>query len=193
MQTTPRRRKGRHQATAGIDAIHRARSLSPSRCDGLCCGSSLPDRSGKQTMPRSSPLVLRLRLGPSRNLSRLVGAAYGGAAACAYLADIPGGVAGAVSVLAAWLMVRDLRRYAWLTSSSAIVELRRRAGGDWELHLRGGRVVRASLGPRGYVHPRIVALVFRIARGHTVRVPIAADMLAPAQFRVLRTTVRTRH
>ena len=117
--------------------------------------------------------------------------AYGGAVASAYVAEIPSVLAHVVAAVATGALLRDLRRYAWLSSPRAIVGLRRRADGWWELSSRGGQVARARPRPRGYAHPWCVALVFRTRAGGSVRVPVVADMVERETFRVLRMTVRS--
>lgn len=142
-------------------------------------------------MIRTSSQILRLRLAPSRILARLVFVAYGGGTACAFLCGMPFPVAGLIAALAIWSMARDLRRYVWLSSPGAVVDLRRRADGAWELQSRAGGVARASLAPRAYVHPWVVALLFRTTGGRIVRVPIVVDMVEREAFRNLRMIVRT--
>ena len=119
-------------------------------------------------------------------------AAYGGGAGCAFLSAVPSAVAALVAIWAVWSMARDLRRYAWLSSASAVVELRRNAEGGWQLWLRNGRVVPASLKARTYTHPWMVALVFCTAHGRSVRVPVLVDMVDRDVFRRLRMALRTR-
>jgi len=136
---------------------------------------------------------LSLRLGPSRFLAAMLGGAHVVAAAALWLAPITMVYALACSVALAMHLAWVMRRHAFRTDASALIELEVVDDGSVSVRTRAGvrRVCRVA--GSSFVSPVLTVLNLRSETGRaTHHVLVAADSVDTNGFRQLRVWLRWR-
>lgn len=152
-------------------------------------GSGLT-RTEQQPVPEKPSSSLFMRLGPSRQLALLLGAAHLGAIPCVFASDLPLFIQGVVGLGIVLAGFRCIALHGTRRSLRAIVLLSWDRGGQWRMLQRDGRVLDARLAQGAYAHPRLLVLPFRCHSGRRLCVLIAPDTMEADGLRRLRVRLR---
>ena len=135
-----------------------------------------------------------LLLGPSRLLAATLGGAHALSAAALWLTPLPFAWRLAGSLGLAGHLAWSLRRHAWRTAASSVVELELRDDRSISARSRAGDWVDYQVEVGSFVSPLLTVLRLRPKARRLVRsVLITPDSLDPDSFRRLRVWLRWRY
>ena len=145
---------------------------------------------GKNGVSKHTTDSLFMRLGASRQLTFLLGAAHGGAIACCFATDLPMALQSLVAIGVLLAAMRCVALHGSRRAGRAIVLLIWDRDGQWRLVQRDGRVLDGHLAHGACAHPRLLVLPFHTHSGHRPCVLIAPDTMSADGLRELRTRLR---
>jgi hypothetical protein len=135
--------------------------------------------------------MVRVRLRPSRALASLLVVSHLTAGLCLLLLSWPRLWVWFFLLLWGVLLVRGLRREAWLCSGHSVVRLDVAGDGRVCVFRKNGRRTRGTVLPGSFVAPALVILRWRPERGGRPRCcVVAGDAADPAAHRMLRVLLR---
>ncbi len=141
-------------------------------------------------VPQDPTNSICLPLGPSRQLTFMLGALHLGAVACGFVTDLPLAIQGLLALCVLLAAVRGIALHGSRRAARSIVLLVWDRRGQWRLLQRDGQMLDVRLEHGAYAHPKLLVLPFRTHSGRRVSVLVALDMADAEGLRRLRMRLR---